>query len=89
MTYLNNTKYKIIWFDNFKKDFDNIYNYIYFKLKEPKITNKFYKKVISSISSLTYFPQRYPKQNNPKNYNFHRLIICNYVLIYEVDILLR
>lgn len=85
MTYLNIRKYKIIWFENFVKDLNKIYKYVYFHLNEHLTAKKIYKKIVTSISLLEYFPEKYQKLNNPKNYNYHRLLIYNYVIIYEVD----
>ena len=61
--------YKIITTSNFEIEFQKIYNYIAFNLKEPLVTKKFYSKIIFSITSLNYFPERYPKFSDFKNYD--------------------
>lgn len=78
-------KYKIIITYTFKEELKSILEYISFSLKEPNIADKLYKKIISAIFNLNYFPQRYYKLSDYKNLNIHRVIIKNYVIIYEVD----
>lgn len=75
-------KYKIITTKVFEEELQEIYEYISFSLIEPKIAYKLYYKIINSISKLNYFPKKYFKLTN---YNLHRMIINNYVIIYQVD----
>lgn len=79
--------YKIITTSNFETEFLKIYNYIRLNLKEPLIANKFYSKIFSSITSLNYFLERYPKFSYFKNHNsnIRKLIVDKYVIIYQVN----
>lgn len=78
--------YKIITTSNFEIEFQKIYNYISFNLKEPLVARKFYSKIISSITSLNYFPERYPKFSDFKNHNsnIRKIIVNNYIIIYQI-----
>lgn len=77
-------KYKIITSSSFEKELQNIFYYINFFLREPITAKNLYNKVINSILSLSYFPERFSKLHNYKNFNFRRLLIDNYIIIYEV-----
>lgn len=77
-------KYKIITYPSFEEDLEKIYNYLSNILKEPNIANNLYGKVIHQISSLKYFPERNMKIFKFNKKNVRRMIIYNYVLIYEV-----
>ena len=77
--------YKIIISSSFEKELQNIFYYINFFLREHTTAKYFYNKVINSISTLSYFPERFPKLSNNKNSNFRRLLIDNYIIIYEVN----
>lgn len=88
MVYLNNKTYQINWTENFKYELDDIYNYLLHFLNLPLITEKLHSKIVTSLSSLQYFPERFPKLNLRKNYkykNLHRLIIDNYIVIFEIN----
>lgn len=72
----------------FEEELQNIVSYIYFYLKEPRISIKLYKKIINKIFSLDILPERYPKihyklTNN--NLTLRKLSIDNFVVIYEVN----
>lgn len=87
MTYMNNSKYNIYWSKSFEYDLDKIFNYLFFNLNEPSIARKLYKKILTSLYSLEYFPEKYLKLTNISNSkytNLHRLIISNYIIIYEI-----
>lgn len=79
------TKYKIITTETFEKELNNILYYIKFFLKEPFLSRKLQSKIITSISSLNYFPQKFAKVQNKKNTNLHKLIIDNFIIIYEIS----
>jgi len=80
-------KYTILLTWTFEKEFEEILIYIKYKLKEPKIAKKIYKKVISEINSLQFMPERYKRVQikSDKAQNIRKMIINNYVIIYEVD----
>ena len=85
MTLMN--KYKIIWSPKAYDDLKNIHAYITYQLKEKRIANNVIKKILNSISSLNYFPERYIKlyKSDPKLRNWRKLAIDNYIVIYEVE----
>lgn len=79
-------KYNIIQTYSFEYELDFIYNYIRFNLKEPITAVRFYDKVISKILSLQYFPERCSRIHFYKNNNIRRLLVNDYIIIYEVHI---
>ena len=78
-------KYEIIQTHSFEQELDFIYNYIRFNLKEPTTAIRLYDNVIFKILSLQYFPERCPKIPTYKNNNIRKLLINNYIIIYEVN----
>lgn len=85
MIYVN--KYAIFPSATFKRELKEIIYYFKQKLKEPIIAKNFYKNVIKEINSLEFMPERHIKITyyKDKKRNLHRLLIYNYVIIYEVD----
>ena len=85
MIYIN--KYIIKPSPSFENELQETYLYIKFKLKEPITAKRIYKTVKKEIYSLQYFPERHIKITNYKDKvrNLHRLLIYNYIIIYEVD----
>lgn len=78
-------KYIITFSNYFYDEIEYIFDYITFRLKEPITAKNLYNDIIYSIYKLEYFPQRHPKINNFKNQNFHKLIVNNYIIIYEIN----
>ena len=78
-------KYMVRPTASFKAEFKNIINYIKINLKEPLIAQRFYKKVIEKISSLSFMPERYMKVDISNNKNIRKLCIKDYLIIYEVN----
>ena len=69
----------------FEKEFDNILYYLENVLKKPITKNHFFKKVTKGINSLSLFPERFVRiPYKDKNRNLRRLLVNNYVIIYEV-----
>lgn len=85
MIYIN--KYIIKPSPSFEKEFNKIYKHIAFNFKNPITANNFYNKVITEIYSLQHFPERYMKISSYKNKNriLRRLIVNQYIIIYEVN----
>lgn len=77
-------KYKIIWSPPFKKDLDNILHYLTFNLKEPRISKKFFNKVLHNLYSLQYFPKGYPSFLF-KTKVYYKLFVSKYIIIYQVN----
>ena len=80
-------KYKIIWSPKAYDDLQNIHAYITYKLKEKHIANNVIKKILNSIASLNYLPEKYIRiyKSDPKAKNWRKLAIDNYIVIYEVE----
>jgi len=77
--------YNVVWSSEFLEELDYIYSYIFFNLKEPITAQNSLNTIISKISSLSFFPERYPKINNSKYFNIRKLRINNFICIYQVD----
>lgn len=78
-------KYTINLTPTFAKELDKIYKYMVYNLKIPNTANKFNKKIKKSIFSLTCFPERFSKILISNNNNLRKLIVDNYIIIYEID----
>ena len=79
-------KYNIKTTKAFEEELLDIYRYIADNLQEPKIANEKYKKIKNKILSLQYLPERYSRifKSKFKNRNLRKLLINNFVIIYEV-----
>ena len=79
-------KYNIKTTKAFEEELLNIYSYIADYLQEPKIANEKYKKIRNKILTLQYLPERYSRifKSKFKNINLRKLLINNFVIIYEV-----
>ena len=84
MEYTN--KYKVILTSRFKRNLQDIYDYIAFSLKEPDVANELYLKVIKFVLDLEFFPKRYSRlyNNKFKDENLRRLLVDNYIIIFKV-----
>lgn len=80
-------KYKIIWSPKSYKDLQNIYDHIAYYFKEKRIANNMTKKILNSILSLEYYPERYTSIVNYKDKikKLRKLVVNKYVVIYEVN----
>lgn len=76
-------KYRIIWSPEFNKELNDILYYITFKLKEPIVSKKFFKKVLKHLTTLEYFPEGYSKLSL-NNKIYRKLIVDKYTIIYQV-----
>ena len=79
------TNYEIISTDTFEKELNNTFNYINFFLNEHITAEKFYDRILNSILSLEYFPKRFLRLRDFKKRNLHRLVVDNYVILYEIN----
>ena len=77
--------YKIITTDAFEKELEHIYNYTNYFLQEPIVAKRIYNKIIDGIYSLRYFPQRGLKVKEYNNTELRRIIIKNYIILYDID----
>ena len=76
-------KYKIILHQLFEEELEEMVYYIMYILKEPRIAEKFHKRIIEKVLSLEYFPEGYPKVYY-NNSNIRKVFVKNYIIIYEV-----
>lgn len=81
-------KYIVNPSSQFEIELKEIYRTITFYSKESKIAQKAYSKIINTIYSLNFFPERYAKIIDYSNEikKIRKLPIKNYIVIYEVDI---
>ena len=87
-----NKKYKILPTTTFKEELEEIIYYIKYNLKEPLIAKNLYKKIINEISSLQFMPERHKlieDKNNNLQRNLRKILINNYVIIFEIKKELR
>ena len=78
-------KYSINITPTFANELEQIYQYMVDNLKVPNIANKFNKKVKKSIFSWTYFPERFSKILISNKDNLRKIIVDNYIIIYEIN----
>ena len=85
ITYMTN--YSVITTNTFEMELETTIHYINSILKEPIIAKNLYSKIISSISNLNYFPERYSKvfYYKDKTKNVHKLPIDNFIILYKVN----
>ena len=74
-------EYKIIWSPKAYKDLDDIYLYILHHLEEKNIA----KKLVKEILKLNCSPERYEKIKEKHEQNIRKMLVKNYLVIYEVD----
>lgn len=79
-----NCKFQIYWRNSFTEDLSNIYYYHSKILKEPYVAESFHNKIKSSLATLEYFPEGYSSRKL-KDKTYRKLIIDNYIIIYEVN----
>lgn len=78
--------YKLIFAPEFVKDLDNTYEYISHVLSAEKAAKELIKEIDDSIMNLKDMPYMYPKCSEPlKSLGYRKIIVKNYILIYEVD----
>lgn len=70
----------------FEKELDKIYRYIVNKLKEPIIAIKFINLVIKKLKILEYFPFAHKLIKRTKKFEYRKLIIKNYIIVYKINL---
>lgn len=82
----SNKKYIVLPTSTFKEELKNITSYFKYNLKEPLLAKRFYKNVSNKIKSLEFMPEKHTIISNFKNNSklLRKLLIDNYVIIYEV-----
>lgn len=84
MDYLKTNKFEVIWLNSFTDELSYIYNYFSTNLNENSIINKFHRKILKSLSYLSYYPEIYQKINHPTK-EIRRIPIDKYVILYSLD----
>ena len=77
-------KYKVNTTMAFEEELQFIYEYIANQLQEPNIAKQNYKKIRDKILTLQYWPERHQNIFKSKFKNLRKLLINNFVIIYEV-----
>ena len=77
------SKYTIKWSVEARNELQMILDLYKFKLKEPNVARRFYKKVLSNLAILEYFPEKHPKVLL-NNESYSKFFINNYILFYQV-----
>lgn len=82
-----NDIYSVIYNEEARKDIEEIYVYIAFKLMVPTTAKGQINRIRELIHSLDYMPSRYPivEWEPWKSYGMHRAQVDHYVIYYEVD----
>ncbi len=77
-------KYKVNTTMAFEEELQFIYEYIANQLQEPTIAKQNYKKIRDKILTLQYWPERHQNIFKSKFKNLRKLLINNFIIIYEV-----
>ena len=79
-------KYVINYDNSFKREIRRIYEYISEELNEIKIANKFLKIIDNKIKILESFPFAYKVYRKEDEFEYRKLIVKNYIIIYKVNL---
>jgi len=66
--------------------YTNIYEYIYDNLKEKKIADKLLKSIDNKIKVLEIFPFAHELYKKEENFEYQKLIVKNYIIIYKINL---
>ena len=80
-------EFSVFWTNPFKIQLHNILFYLDFSLQNPIASRELYHKIIASLENLKILPRLYQKITSKRYFNkeIRRLVVSNYVIIYEVD----
>ena len=81
--------YKIRYTKTFQKELEQIHNYIETKLFAKKSADRIVNKVKEEVENLRTSAQSYYLLSKSKNGNIekHRLIVKNYIVIYQINLM--
>ena len=79
-------EFKIKYDDDAILELEDVYIYIKNELKEERIAQKTVKKITGKIHILKDFPFAYKLINKTKNFEYRKLIIKNYIIIYKINL---
>lgn len=80
-------EYNITWSPKAYNELQNIHTYIKYYLKAKITADNLVKKILDSISNLSYFPEKYLRIKNIDiiERNIRKMPVSNYIIIYEID----
>ena len=67
-------------------ELDEIYIYIKDELKEERIAEKTIKKIKEKIRAINNFPFAHKLLRKTRNFEYRKLIIKNYIIIYKINL---
>ena len=83
---MDTNNYEVVFTDIAKEELEEIYDYISNHLKEENIANKMMEKIEQSILGLEQNPYSCVEVHvKPHNDVYRRLVIDNYIALYEVE----
>lgn len=77
-------KYSVHFYSKFVDELNSLYLFSEYNLNSSYISHNFYSKFQNILLYLKYFPELFPKLQ-VHNKNYRKIIIDNYVIIYEVN----
>ena len=78
--------YNINYKENYKKEIKEIYNHINQKHKDKKIAENYIIKIMEKIRILEIFPFAHKLLSKTKNFEYRKLIVKNYIIIYKINL---
>ena len=63
-----------------------IYEYIAYDLEEKKIAIKLVNTIMTKLQSLEIFPFAHELYKKEENFEYRRLIVKNYIIIYKINL---
>lgn len=79
-------KYVINYDNSFNREIRNIYEYISENLNERKIAIKLMNRIDNKIKVLETFPFAYKLYKKEENFEYRKLIVKNYIIIYKINL---
>lgn len=81
-------KYTIYLTGQFEFELERI---LYYSKYSPKMTRKLYFKIKNSVMSLQIFPERFSRIYivSKSSNNIRKMVVGKFIIIYEVDVLLK
>ena len=83
------SKYNLIYSLEYNEELTVIYEYVATKLNEENIAKKLITKIRKEILRLQYFPKENKVISRRRENELYRLIVKNYIIIYQIDIKIK
>ena len=80
------SNYNIIQDEKFKRDLMKIYEYNAYDLEEKKIAIKLINTIIFKLQNLEIFPFAHKLYKKEENFEYRKLIVKNYIIIYKINL---